>query len=175
MIRELRPLRGAQHGLASQRCDYTSMFGTLKFAANETQKTIDIPINLDAYTEGPETFTVKLSNPTGGAVLALPSTATVTISDSASPAPNAIDDTTTFVRQQYRDFLNREADAAGLAFWKDNIDKCNDASQRPPGQTRLHASRCSGSRLPQRSSCRLNSKARADWCVTSMWRRSTVR
>jgi hypothetical protein len=111
------------------------MFGTLKFAANETQKTVDIPINLDAYTEGPETFTVKLSNPTGGAVLSLPSTATVTISDSASPAPNAIDDTTTFVRQQYRDFLNREADAAGLAFWKNNIDKCNDPAQRPPGQT----------------------------------------
>jgi hypothetical protein len=122
-------------GLASQRCDYTSVFGTLKFAANETQKTIDIPINLDAYTEGPETFSVKLSNPTGGAVLAVPSTGVVTINDSASPAPNAIDDTTTFVRQQYRDFLNREADAAGLAFWKNNIDKCNDPAQRPPGQT----------------------------------------
>jgi len=107
----------------------------LKFAANETQKTIDIPINLDAYNEGPETFTVKLSNPTGGAVLAVPSTALVTISDSASPTPNANDDTTTFVRQQYRDFLNREADPAGLAFWKNNIDKCNDPAQRPPGQT----------------------------------------
>jgi hypothetical protein len=122
-------------GLASQRCDYTSVFGTLKFAANETQKTVDIPINLDAYTEGPETFSLKLSNPTGGAVLAVPSTGLVTINDSASPAPNASDDTTTFVRQQYRDFLNREADAAGLAFWKNNIDKCNDPAQRPPGQT----------------------------------------
>jgi hypothetical protein len=39
------------------------------------------------------------------------------------------------VRQQYRDFLNREADAAGLAFWKNNIDKCHDPAQRPPGQT----------------------------------------
>ena len=122
-------------GLAAQRCDYTTMLGTLKFAANETQKTIDIPINLDAYTEGPEIFTVKLTNPTGGAVLAIPSTATVTISDSASPTPNAIDDTTDFVRQQYRDFLNREADAAGLAFWKDNIDKCNDPARRPANQT----------------------------------------
>jgi len=121
-------------GLASQRCDYTSVFGTLKFAAGEVQKTIDIPIHLDAYNEGPEVFTVKLSNPTGGAV-ALPSTATVTINDSASPTPNAIDDTTNFVRQQYRDFLNREADPAGLAFWKNNIDKCNDPAQRPPGQT----------------------------------------
>jgi uncharacterized repeat protein (TIGR01451 family) len=122
-------------GLASQRCDYTSMFGTLNFAANETQKTVDIPINLDSYAEGPETFTVKLSSPTGGAALVSPSTATVTINDSAAPAPNAIDDTTTFVRQQYRDFLNREADAAGLQFWKNNIDKCNDPAQRPPGQT----------------------------------------
>jgi hypothetical protein len=121
-------------GLASQRCDYTSVFGTLKFAANETQKTIDIPINLDGYTEGPEVFTVKLSNPTGGAV-AVPSTATVTISDWSSPPPNAIDDTANFVRQQYRDFLNRDADPAGLAFWKDNIDKCNDPARRPANQT----------------------------------------
>jgi hypothetical protein len=63
-------------GLASQRCDYTSVFGTLRFAANETQKTIDIPINLDAYTEGTGDVHVNLSNPTGGAVVALPSTAT---------------------------------------------------------------------------------------------------
>jgi len=59
----------------------------------------------------------------------------VTINDSASPTPNANDDTTTFVRQQYRDFLNREADPAGLAFWVNNIDKCNDPAQRAPGQT----------------------------------------
>jgi hypothetical protein len=39
------------------------------------------------------------------------------------------------VRQQYHDFLNREPDAAGLAFWKNNIDKCNDPAQREPGQT----------------------------------------
>ena len=122
-------------GLASQRCDYTPVSGTFKFAANETQKTVDIPINLDAYTEGPENFSVKLSNPTNGGVLFAPSTATVTINDSTSPTPNAIDDTTTFVRQQYRDFLNRDADSAGLAFWKDNIDKCNDPARRPPGLT----------------------------------------
>jgi hypothetical protein len=122
-------------GLASQRCDFTSMFGTLKFAANESQKTIDIPINLDAYNEGAETFTVKLTNPTGGAVLAGPSTAVVTINDSVSPTPNPLDDTASFVRQQYRDFLNREVDSTGLTFWKNNIDKCNDPAQRPAGQT----------------------------------------
>jgi hypothetical protein len=57
----------------------------------------------------------------------------VTINDSAAPAPNAIDDTEAFVRQQYRDFLNRDADPAGLAFWKDNIDQCSDAARRPSG------------------------------------------
>jgi hypothetical protein len=59
----------------------------------------------------------------------------VTISDSPSPTPNASDDTASFVRQLYHDFLNRDADAAGLAFWKNNIDKCNDPAQRQPGQT----------------------------------------
>ena len=124
------------NGMASSRCDFTAMYGALNFAANETQKTLNIPISQDALTEGPETFKVNLSNPSGGAVLTLPSSVTVTINDSpATLSPNAIDDTTTFVRQQYRDFLNREADPAGLAFWKNNIDKCNDSAQRQPGQT----------------------------------------
>jgi hypothetical protein len=85
---------------------------------------LDIPINQDSFVEGPEVFTIVLSNLTGGASFLTSASATVTISDSASPAPNAIDDTETFVRQQYHDFLNREADPAGLAFWKNNIDQC---------------------------------------------------
>ena len=31
---------------------------------------------------------------------------------------------TAFVRQHYHDFLNREPDAAGLAFWTDQITSC---------------------------------------------------
>jgi hypothetical protein len=54
---------------------------------------------------------------------------------SAAPPPNPIDDARQFVRQQYRDFLNREADQAGEDFWTDNITKCNDPARRPPGQT----------------------------------------
>src|SRR5256885_2473814 len=68
-------------------------------------------------------------------MLVTPSNATVTINDSSSPTPNAIDDTDIFVRQQYHDFLNRDPDAPGLAFWKNNIDKCNDPAQGQPGQT----------------------------------------
>ncbi len=123
-------------GMASARCDFGLTLGTLKFAASEAQKTFIIPITEDSFTEGPEMFTVNLSNLTGnGAGLAMPSSATVTISDSPAPAPNANDDTATFVRAQYHDFLNREPDAAGLAFWKDNIDKCNDPARLPAGLT----------------------------------------
>ena len=123
-------------GLAAARCDFGLILGTLRFAATETRKTFVIPITQDSFTEGPETFTVSLSNVNGnGASLVTPSSATVTINDSAAPAQNASDETDAFVRQQYRDFLNREADPAGLAFWKNNIDKCNDPAQRPAGQT----------------------------------------
>jgi hypothetical protein len=37
---------------------------------------------------------------------------------------NLIDETDVFVRQLYRDFLNREPDDAGLQFWKNNIERC---------------------------------------------------
>ncbi|HEV2765388.1 MAG TPA: DUF4214 domain-containing protein, partial [Pyrinomonadaceae bacterium] len=43
---------------------------------------------------------------------------------SPSDAPNAIDAAQFFVRQHYRDFLNREPDAAGLDFWSSQITSC---------------------------------------------------
>jgi hypothetical protein len=38
--------------------------------------------------------------------------------------PNPIDDPIFFVMQHYRDFLNREPDAAGLSFWVNQITSC---------------------------------------------------
>jgi Tol biopolymer transport system component len=38
--------------------------------------------------------------------------------------PNPIDCAEFFVRQHYRDFLNREPDAGGLAYWTDQITQC---------------------------------------------------
>lgn len=38
--------------------------------------------------------------------------------------PNPIDCAEFFVRQQYRDFLNREPDAGGLAYWTNEITRC---------------------------------------------------
>jgi hypothetical protein len=43
--------------------------------------------------------------------------------------PNRIDDTQFFVRQQYLDFLNREPDAEGLAFWTNEITSCGGDAQ----------------------------------------------
>ena len=43
--------------------------------------------------------------------------------------PNPIDCAEFFVRQQYRDFLNREPDADGLAFWTNEILSCGGDAQ----------------------------------------------
>jgi hypothetical protein len=111
-------------GTASERRDYTTALGTLRYAAGETTKTVDLLITEDSFTEGPETLSFTLSNPTG-ASLGAPATATVTITDDPSePATNAIDDSTNHVCQGYHDFLNRQPDATGLAFWVNQIESC---------------------------------------------------
>ena len=110
------------NGIASSRCDYISALGTLKFAAGETSKTISILVINDAYIEGPETFNVSLSNPSG-ASLGSQATATVTINDDDSSAgANPIDQAGFFVTEHYYDFLNRLPDTDGLAFWTNEIN-----------------------------------------------------
>jgi CSLREA domain-containing protein len=120
-------------GLALDRCDYTKALGTLRFAAGETSKTLQVLVGDDSYAEGPETAHVRLSNPSGAGALDTTSSATFTIADdSPESAGNTIDNTDAFVRQHYLDFLNREPDAPGLAFWKNEIDSCGtgiDAAQ----------------------------------------------
>jgi subtilisin family serine protease len=44
--------------------------------------------------------------------------------DFTVPSPSQIDDARFFVSQHYRDFLNREPDAAGLNFWASPIEGC---------------------------------------------------
>ncbi len=61
--------------------DFVSTGGVLTFAAGVASRTIVVPIVNDTINEGPETFTVALSNATGGAILGTPSVATVTITD----------------------------------------------------------------------------------------------
>jgi hypothetical protein len=111
---------------ASERQDYKAALGTLRFRAGETTKTVRILLTDDGYPEGgDETFQLTLSNPTGGASVPAP-VATVTINDNdfVTPAANPLDDAQFFVRQHYHDFLNREPDADGFAFWTNQINGC---------------------------------------------------
>jgi len=65
--------------------DYTTTTGTFTWLdGNSDSKTITVPILQDAIPEGPESFTVELSNPTGGAVLGTIDTTEVTIEDDDS-------------------------------------------------------------------------------------------
>src|SRR6185295_17502168 len=92
-------------GLASSRCDFTTATATLRFAAGETSKTFNVLISQDNDVEGPETLSLTLSNPTGGAVFGVPSTAVLSITDDLSePSTNPIDTSSEFVRSQYHDF-----------------------------------------------------------------------
>src|SRR3989475_1231901 len=109
---------------ASERRDYITAIGTLRFGPGETSKTFVVLINDDSYVEGNETFNVNLRNPLG-ATLGAPAVATVTIIDNPTePSTNVIDDPSDFVCQHYHDFLNRTPDADGLAFWINQITSC---------------------------------------------------
>src|SRR5215471_18937505 len=111
-------------GTATERGDYITALGTLRFAPGETSKTFVVLINDDSYVEGTETFSLNLSNPSG-ASLGSPAISTVTIIDNPTePATNVIDDPRNNVCQHYHDFLNRQADPSGWDFWTNQITSC---------------------------------------------------
>ena len=66
---------------ATPGLDFADTGGTLTFGPGITSRQIVIPIVGDQLNEGPETFTVTLSSPTGGAIVGAPAVATVTITD----------------------------------------------------------------------------------------------
>ena len=115
-------------GTASERRDYITALGTLNFGAGETTKSFIVLINSDAYVEGTETFNVTLSN-ASGAILGDPSIATVHIIDSPAGDSSPIDDAQDYVCQHYHDFLNRQPDVSGLAFWTSNLTSCGTDQQ----------------------------------------------
>jgi len=111
-------------GAANQKSDFEYAAGHLKFAPGETAKTFLLLLNEDMYAEGNEALTLALGNPVG-ATLGQQSTANVTLMDDAQePSTNPIDDPQSFVHTHYHDFLNREPDASGLAFWTNTLTGC---------------------------------------------------
>lgn len=110
-------------GTAAQKSDYTFVSGTLRFAANESAKTISIPIADDVYPEADETFTVEFESGLQGVFV--PTTVTIVDNDSTTPPANPVDDPPFYVRQHYYDFLSRTPDPGGLDYWTGQITMCN--------------------------------------------------
>jgi hypothetical protein len=95
-----------------------------KFDQTESESLVigkDFGITTDIVT-GPNgnVFVVSLSN---GSVYEI------------KAKPNPIDEASFFVAQHYRDFLNREPDAPGLAHWTSEITECSDPAKRGPGES----------------------------------------
>ncbi|MBL8524949.1 MAG: Ig-like domain repeat protein [Betaproteobacteria bacterium] len=77
-------------GTAKAGFDYTTTSGTLNWANGDSAaKTISIPLVNDGVTEGGESFTVTISNPTGatGVYLGNQTSATVQLTEPGNPWP----------------------------------------------------------------------------------------
>lgn len=78
-----------------------------------------LQLNTNSFTP-PGNYALAI---TGTAGVMRSTTVTMTV---AVPAPNQIDDSRNFVAQQYRDFLNREPDPAGLEYWTSQLTPCGN-------------------------------------------------
>jgi hypothetical protein len=114
----------ATDGSAQQRSDVIPIIGRLTFQPGETSKSFVVFVTDDSYVEGEEGLMLELSDPIGADLGTNLAPLNIEDNDTDTAATNPIDDTQFFVRQQYRDFLNRSADAEGLAFWSNQISSC---------------------------------------------------
>jgi len=121
------------NGSAATGADYTAKSGTLSWAATDSAaKTFTVALSSATPFSGTRAFTVALSAATGGATLASPSAATVTITGSAvasagNCAPSAASYTTTgaYDSMQYGNYFvnnNNWGGTAGQKFWSNSKD-----------------------------------------------------
>jgi hypothetical protein len=116
-------------GTARETRDFTAAYGVLNFAPGETSKSFTVITTDNAFVDGSRTVILGLRRPSGAQLLS-PGSAVLSINDNdAAGAANPVDDSTFFVRQHYADFLNREPDASGLAFWVNQIESCGASAQ----------------------------------------------
>lgn len=110
---------------ASEASDFTTASGRLIFGPSETSKTFLLLLTDDLIVEDNENLNLVLSNPSGAALGTRGNAVfTITDNDTVQPTTNPADQSQFFVRQQYLDFLNRDSDPGGLAFWMNEIDSC---------------------------------------------------
>jgi len=131
------------NGKASERCDYETAAGTLRFSTGESSQTITVPIVNDALVEGNETFTITVSGVTGASLGTSTATITIVDNDSTPASQNPIDGIPFFVTQQYIDFLGRLPDSVGFANWVATLNGCPNGGfgeNDNPGCDRVHVS-----------------------------------
>ena len=112
------------NSIASERCDYETAVGTLRFSTGETSKTFIVPIVNDVLVEGNETLTVTLSGVSGATLGTSTATVTIVENDSSTATQNPIDGVEFFITQQYIDFLGRLPDSVGFANWVATLGGC---------------------------------------------------
>ena len=96
-------------GSAKAGSDYTETSGTLTFAAGVTEQTVSVPVLDDSHDEESETFTLTLSNPSGGNAYITDATATGTI-ENHDPMPKA------WLTRFGRTVASQAVDAIGARF-----------------------------------------------------------
>ena len=131
------------NGTASERCDYETSVGTLRFMPGESTQIIIIPIVNDALVEGNETFSIILGGETGATLGTKNGTVTINDNDGAPANQNPIDDIPFFVTQQYIDFLGRLPDSVGFSNWVATLNGCPNGGfgeNDNPGCDRVHVS-----------------------------------
>jgi hypothetical protein len=110
------------NGTAVSGSDYTAAAGSISIQPGLTSSQIVINLTGDTVVEPDENFFINLTNPQN--VTIARGQGTVTIINDDNNGANPIDLQGFFVRQHYIDFLGREPDTAGLAYWTHEIEVC---------------------------------------------------
>ncbi|MBA2702609.1 MAG: SBBP repeat-containing protein [Blastocatellia bacterium] len=112
---------------AHQSSKFILATGSVSFAAGETSKSIKVLIIDNALVDGNQTLYLNLTDSSGAGLNSPGRTAlTIVDNDTTPPTSNPLDnrDGIFYAREHYYDFLNREPDAPGLAFWANQISAC---------------------------------------------------
>lgn len=112
---------------AHQSSKFILATGSLSFAAGETTKSFKVLIIDNNLIDGDQTLYLNLTDSSGASLNSPGRTAlTIVDNDTTAPTTNPLDkrDAQFFVREHYYDFLNREPDPSGFAFWTDQITSC---------------------------------------------------
>jgi len=105
------------NGTATGGSDFNNGTQTISFGANETSKTVTVPITDDSLFEGNENLTLTLVNPSGGTNIGSQNTANLTIVDNDSPA------TVAFSQANYQ--VNENGTVVGVSV---TINRTEDTS-----------------------------------------------